>query len=277
MQLIEIPKECYEHSEGFQQIREEANISVKIKGYLLEGRHQVLIENALFPYDTIIKTDTLWTVNQMKSIFIESIKLVTQPFILPGFILTVATKKGRQKLIDSFNWLGHRIMSPIILKDKHLTQFTEEFIYVVFEFLRHLVNEESAYKLSKIVCHMFEYDEMYRIMAKDLLTSTTKERLMNISEIKTLTDMLVERNNKEPWTIKFKKFSLLLRVALHIPVIKRAYLSAIHAMTIENMQLSEGDYYWSVYKLHYNHQGMNLEQKKAYAQSKGWTYPDSLI
>ncbi len=272
---IHIPKECYKYSSGDLQIRQEASENYAISGYNVTTRFAIYVQGAEFPYESIVLPETLWVTNQAKSIFIEALKFSVKKRYILGTIYTLIF--DLKYLLHVFNWVSHRILSPKILKDRHLSVFAIYFQYMVFEFLRHFVDEEIADKTSEIVTHMVEHDDAYKQIIKDMFSATDKDKLKNPKEISRLFKLFRERNNFVPWSDKFKGIAILLRIMLIFPKVKRAYIETINNINIEAMSLTDADMYWSVKKNNYKFMGMTLEERIKYCDDKGWQLPNSLI
>ena len=266
----------HKYANGGQQIKQEGGEAFAIVGIEDEGEIKTVIKKAQFAHRTYISNKTLFVTNQAKSIFIEAIKTLVEPQYIIGTVISLFTPKIRQNLIKRFNHMAFRLISPEIYKEIHRTPFGNELQYLIFEITRHLVSEESADRFAEIVSTIIENDDAYRYRIMDLFSETTIEKLKDIKELKRLITLSNDRDTCR--LVKKKKYDLyiILRVALYIPKIKKAYLSALDNLTISNLQLKDEDIYWCSYKKDYDFMGMNWEQRQEYAKNKGWIFPEQI-
>jgi hypothetical protein len=167
-----------------------------------------------------------------------------------------------------------------MLKDKHISVFARELQYFIFEFLRHITDEQRADKISEIVSRIIDNDDAYKQRIKDLFSMTDKERLLKPRELTRLVNLMDKRqlNGTCPWVKKVKSMVLLLRLAIFfIPNARKGYKSAVQNINHDNLILHWEDMYWSVFKKDYDFAGMTIEQRKQLAKDKGWKYPHKLV
>ncbi len=278
MKDLKIPRECFLYGTGEQQIQSEGGERYEIEAVDFNNEIKTYIKDAEFPMENLVMDEILFTTNQAKSVFIESIKLLTKPlFIIPTILTLIFFRKN---LIEPFKRLGHRIMSPIMLKDKHMSKFSRELQYMIFEFLRHLIDEQSADKVSEIVSRMIDNDDAYKQRLKDIFSMTTKEKLLKPKELTRLVNLMESRQlgGKDSWVKKVKAVVLLIRLAIFfIPSARKGYKSAVQNITMDNLILHWEDLYWSIYKTDYDFGGMTIEQRKQLAKEKGWKYPNKVV
>lgn len=275
---LKIPIECFLYQSGGQQIQNEGGEHYEIEKLDFREDFKMYIKGAEFPLEGFVLNEVLFTTNQAKSVFIEGIKLLSKPlFIIPTVITLIFFRKY---LIEPFKRLGHRIMSPVMLKDRHISKFARELQYMVFEFLRHLIDEESADKVSEIFSRLIDNDDAYKQRLKDLFSMTTKEKLMKPKELTRLVKLMEQRQlgGSCSWVKKVKSVVLLLRLAIFfIPSAKKGYRSAVQNITMDNLILHWEDIYWSVYKEDYDFGGMTIQQRKVFVKEKGWKYPTKIV
>lgn len=273
---IKIPGECFLYSSGGQQIQSEGGDHYEIEKLDFRNEFKTYVKGAEFPYEGYVTNEALWETNKAKSIFIEAIKLLSKPlFILPTVLTFIFF---RNHLVDPFIRLGYRTMSPVMLKDKHISIFAKELQYMIFEFLRHVISEENANKISEIVSRMIDNDDAYKQRLKDVFSMTTKEKLLKPKELTRLVNLIDKRQLTSTWVKKIKSVVLLIRLAIFfIPSARKGYKSAITNTNLDNLILHWDDMYWSVYRPDYNFAGMTIEQRKTLAKEKGWKYPTKIV
>lgn len=265
----------HKYANGEQQIREEGGDAYEIEGMEDETELKIVAKGAEFARRTYIMDKTLFATNQVKSLFIEVIRTLVEPQYIFGTIYTLIFKKPRQRLIDKFNRITFRTLSPEIYKDIHRTTFGTELQFAIFEFTRHLVSEESADRFAEIVSTIIENDDAYRYRLMDIFSMTTNEKLKNPKELTRLVNILVKRNNNAFWMSKFKNVVTLIR--LIIPFFKKAYIETVTSIDLDKLKLQDEDIYWCTFKSDYNFMGMKWEDRKKYAESKGWQFPTKVV
>jgi hypothetical protein len=276
--LNKIPRECFLYQSGEEQIHSEGGEHYEIEAVDFTNDIKTYIKGAEFPLENLVMDEILFTTNQVKSLFIESIKLLTKPLFIIPTVLTLIF--FRNYFVNPFIRLGHRIFSPVMLKDKHISKFARELQYMIFEFLRHLIPEDKADKISEIVSRMIDNDDAYKQRLKDIFSMTTKEKLIKPKELTRLVNLMESRQlgGKDSWVKKVKAVVLLIRLAIFfIPIARKGYKSAVQNITMDNLILHWEDLYWSVYKTDYDFGGMNIEQRKQLAKDKGWKYPNQMV
>jgi hypothetical protein len=263
-------REYHKYGSPESQIHSESKENFEAIGVEEEKEIKLHVAGAEFPRRTCVMDTALYSTNMIKSVIIESIKIATMPQNVTGTLITILLPKYRQSTIYAFNKLGKRIISHEILKDIHRTSFGRELQFFIFNFMRHLTNEQDAEDFSEIVSVAIENDDAYRYRIMDILSETKKHKLKNVREIKRLLHLFHERNYNNVWGSKVNAIATLLFLALKIPSIKRAYINAVEHMILDNMQLQEEDIYWALYKSDYKVLGMNTEEKKEFINKKGW-------
>lgn len=272
---IKIPVECFLYPSGEQQIQSEGGEHYQIEKLDFREDFKTYVKDAEFPFEGYVTNEMLWSTNQAKSVFIEAIKLLSKPQFILGTIVTFLF--FREQLVDAFNRLGHRIMSPIMLKDKHISPFARELQLMVFEFLRHLIPEAKADKVSEIFSRMIDNDDAYKQRLKDIFSMTNKAKLKKPKELSRLVNIMYERQDKAPWVKKVIASVLLLRLAIFlIPNAKKGYISAIEVVNFDNLILHWNDLYWSIYKTDYKFGGLTIEERKQLAKDNNWKYPTKM-
>lgn len=276
---LKIPKECFLYQSGDEQIQNEGGEHYEIEKLDFREDFKMYIKDAEFHFEGFTTNKILWETNKAKSVFIEGIRLLTKPLFIIPTILTLIF--FRQHIIKPFTWLGHRIMSPVMLKDKHISKFARELQYMIFEFLRHLINEQDADKVSEIVSRMIDNDDAYKQRLKDIFSMTTKEKLLKPKELTRLLNIMDSRQKKDngkSWVDKIKPIVFLLRIAIAIiPSARKGYKSAVNNINLDNLILHWEDIYWSIYKTDYDFGGMTIEERKQLAKEKGWKYPNQMV
>lgn len=300
-----IPEEYYLYPTGYNQIAQENrgtndNYEIDIKecvkrGFLTstpspDGNSTIhtlipnnglfwMIKGATFPLKTFPDPNAIFSANLVKAHLIETLKLVSKWYLMP-FLLLI----NRQNALNAFNRISMKAMSAQLLHDVCLTEFTKSFKTLTYIFMKECgFTEESSKTFALIFAHLVEFDNVYRLRIADTFSETDKERLKHPQkEIKRLTKIMKSREVRpggkgDAIHRKFSSVSFILRMALLIPKIKRAYLKALESVDITNLQLDENDKYWLCFRTDYKWMGLDDNGRKSFASEKGWEYPKPMV
>lgn len=271
---MQIPRECFRYSSPEEQIKQEGKLFIEVEGLNCEEEIQIEIKDSQFPFKTFVSGETLFYTNIVKSLFAENARILLSWRFIPALILSLLSRKMTHKLLYVFNRIGFRVLSPYLLKDRHLTKFSQELEWATFTFLFNLgIQEDYASRFAEIFVHLLEHDDAHRLRIQDLFTETTIEKLHKPKEIRRLAKLSFERNNKVAWSSKYKNLMIICSLILYVPKIRKAYKTVLKDLNLKNLQLDEKDMYWSVFKEDYNLMGMTADERKEYAKSQGWHYP----
>lgn len=261
---MNIPKECYKHTSGEEQIYQEMQGyktgNVEIESINFEGSIYLNIKDAPYPIKTCVTEHQLWSANMMKSVLMGMIKLSPFP--------------NRDKFIDVFIRLGEKIMSPALLKEEHLSVFARELHWCVFTFLVEVgVDEVKADKVAEIFVHLIEFDNAYRYRLLDIFYTTSKEKLSKpITELQRIIKMIEYRDNYTV-SVKFKLVGRLILLALLLPKYRRAFKKVVDGVDLKNLQPDDGDKYWMYCRSDYRFFNLDVEQRMELAKAMKWKYP----
>lgn len=276
--MIQIPQEVFKYATGEEQIKQESKESLEVIDIDTSETINLIVKDANFPYKIYVSQEMLWHSNILKSFFIESIKVISKWYFIPSLIISCSSVSKVSNFIESFNRIGHRVLSPYILKDKHLSRFSQQFQFLIFTFLYKLgIEEPRADKFAELFTHLIETDDAYRTRLQDLFSETTKYRLLKPQkEIKRLVNINKERDS---WIVnkKLGQVAFLIRIALLIPKVKKAYIETINEINLEELRLDDADMYWTLFKKDYKYLGMDKEEHAKYAEMNGWKYPNLMI
>ncbi len=258
------PDEVYKNRTGLAPSKSisKGNISyipTKIE-FTEEGSYTYWYSTS-FPSKSTSTHGAIYVVAGIKKVIINTLRF-----------LTTFHKKGRiNRLCECFNEIADAMptLPTFFLRDEHYCKTAKEIRKGVDAGLRALgVEWKVAAKTAEIIAVMFEHDEAYRRRFQDLMSETTKDKLLNnfAREIKRLLAIEMER---EQLMIsgKFDGFVKLLTWLNRIPSVRKAIKIGIGAMTIENCWLDEADIYHSILHDGYNVKGMTFEQRLALYQT----------
>ena len=146
-----------------------------------------------------------------------------------------------KKALREFNDLADKCLNQWYLDEKYWKPTTKQIYTFVSVFLRCIgVAREIAEKTAEIVATLFEYDDAYCYRLNDLMSETTKERM--IDNFAGETKRLLEINEKRDYkgvNAKFGSIYRLLRFLCLIPRVKRAIIQGVKAVYWKGWQLTE--------------------------------------
>lgn len=256
--------ESFENPSKEKQIVNDAvtQILEKIEYKAMQGVF-IHVKGGLHPKKGFPTPEAIWAINQVKILIREAIK----------FPLLFVHNKN--KLLNSFNFIVNKGMSPYYLKEFYLCPTASAINWIGLIFLVRIgVNQTVASNTAKIFAHVFEYDDAYRYRIQDLANATSSEAMAENPrrEIKKLMNILRERElYNQVVQPKFEIASKLLLIALLIPKYKKAFIEAIQGQ-IERMQPDKGDWYWMCMRGDYDFGGLSYaERHKLFTQ-----YPEQI-
>jgi hypothetical protein len=268
-----LPRECFLEQEGKKQVEAESNEYFKIKEIKAENGVFVYLENALFPLKSFPSSGNLFAMNSVKALFVETLKIISRwYFFLPLLVIGLSSKK-LQKVIDSFNRVSWKIISPYLLKDRYLLPATKSLHFLIFTFLNKLgVHEETCDRFATILVHLIENDNAYRLRVADLF-SEIKD--LKPKELRRLAKVLKSR---EPnLDVQIPTIIKILSFAVYLPKVRRALEYAVTNTDIKSIGLDESDKYWTCIRTDYKFMGMSDSERLEFAKLNGWTYPQKIV
>jgi hypothetical protein len=244
-----LPRECFLNQRGETQISEESSEFFQVKEIKADNGVFVYVEGATYPLKGFPTAENIFAMNMVKAILMGSIKL------FGVFILFL----NKQKLIDEFNRIAWKILSPHILKDRYLLPATKALQFTVFNFVYKMgIKEESADRFASIFVHLIENDNAYRLRVAHIFTM--------LSQGLTLKQIHKEVSLRDKNTHS-QRIIRLLRLALLVPKIRKSYNYAIQNSDLETIALDESDKYWCAIRTDYD---FKIEKNPE------WIYPTKI-
>ena len=278
--MEKLPNECFLCPTGSEQIQAESDeqwIFERAECRPNEGTF-IYFKGIKFPYKNFTSVEAVFAANQLKSIFIEAIKRFPLGIVF----------SNKQKLLDSFNRIGWKIMSPQLLKWQYLSDYSRALHFVIFKsLLNYGIKEETADKFATLFVHLIEFDNAYRLRLLDLCAETTKELVVKNprKELKKILRIFTEREKTTYGSIespnrvilsKVKSIGRILGWLIYLPKVRKAVTEAIWESDFEKLQADEGDRYWSCMRKDYHFLGLTYEERQNYAKERGWTFPQKI-
>lgn len=297
-----LKRDYYLYPPGYQQVANEQNEHYVLdfkegekQGWLTQtptedGKETVItliannglfipIRGAMFPLKCYAEAGAVFATNQVKAILIETVKLIGKWYMLPFLVFL-----NKQAVLDAFNRIAMKSLSPYLLVDNCLTDFSKTLKVFLIEFMEGIgFTSDSSQTFAVLMANLMDYDNAYRLRFEDTFSETSKELLQNPrKEFSRLLGVMKAREVRpgskgKAIHFKFKVFVFLLRFIMLNPKIKKAFIKAINLVDIEKLKLDEIDTYWVCMRNDYLWLGMTDTQRKSYAQSKGWQYPRPVV
>lgn len=299
-----IPREHYLFQTGYDQVANESDqkYSIDIKeavknGWMKQeptedGQGSVIslipnngvflaIKGATFPLKCYPDAGVVFAVNLVKAYLMETLKLVGRWYFIP-FLLLI----NRQRALESFVRFGMKAISPHLLKDYCLTDFSREFKKATKLFMDKMGFESTEFETERfavILANIMDYDNLYRLRVQDVLSETSKEKLLKrpILEINRLSKLIKQREAKDCAVkvvihYKFKIVVLALSFALLFPKVRWVFKEVLKEIDFTKLQYDEIDLYWVCMRNDYLWLGLSEAERKTFALNKGWKFPEAI-
>ena len=234
----------------------------------------VLIYHKTFPYpEKGMRDPSSVNSSQLtKRALLTQLQFFTSKVLLPfHLIFLLFPWKLKIKLIEAwansfFNFTSLDF-DNFIPENKYYSPLPKE-IYKAIELFLSLLGfkVETANHLGSIMGAFIQYDTAYWTRLEDILSETTKERLLKnfVRETDRLLHLLAERDPERPHLVKkFAIFVRILSIGLWHPKIKKALRKTIESLTFENLQYDEGDRYNIRNTMRYRFFGMGIKERNA--------------
>ena len=205
-----------------------------------------------------------------KRIIVSWLKILVNKDMFPllaVFGLLPKRWKGRilDRVIDSYFDISEELLHDHFLHPQFNTDICRELAQPIMDFLIGLgVDKMKAAKMSLVFTTLLEYDMAYRLRVEDLLSETTKEKMLAdpVGETQKLIKILEERDWSRPHLVeKFNRFAKVLKYGFFF--IRKPFRKALAPVNFSKLQLDEIDSYQVRHWKGYNWFGMTLEERIA--------------
>ena len=242
------------------------NIIEKIE-YPDSGGMFIYHRNSLHPVKGFPIPEAIASINLVKRFFIIQVLTVIKTdlkyFIIPMLLLPFKRKvKFFNKWINGFSGLSEKILQPYFLKENRMTPIGREIKFIIRRMIEEL-GVDSPWIVSKVFASMIDYDSAYRYRIEDLMSETTKEKILQkpITEIRRLIKILAERDSRIGLNTKFKSVGIMLSVILLSPRIRNIFRKVISECEFNNLQPDEADRYHVLKLDGYKFLGRTIEDR----------------
>lgn len=233
-------------------------------------------EGVPFPSKGHVFPEAVYAVGQVKRFLITGVKLfATRDMILPivGFIIS-DKQKTLQRIVDAFiDTVDLNILKPYYLRDQFYSAATLEVRTFIREFLVSIgIKKSSADLFGEIISLTFQYDNAYYYRLIDIMSTTSKEKMLKDfpNELKTLLELINERDYNINQQEKYNKLAKLIKIGYLIPSFRKAIKAGLEAVNFEKWQMDEADKYHTLLYDGYNIRGLTFEERfKEYIEFHG--------
>lgn len=261
-----LSRELYENYEASKQITNEARVSeTELVGWKINevrwGKNgiETIIDGADFPSRGYAPPEAVFANNIVKRLIISG--------------LPVVNPLRYQEAISAFGEISWKIMSPYILKSEYLTPFSKEIEKMARVFLTE-IGSKWIFKTAKVIAHLFEYDNAYRMRLEDLFNESSPDLLLNNprKEIVRLLELNRTREvtYKQDVSKKFKLVANVLGTILLVPKVNKAFKKAIKAVEYKNLCIDNIELYWMCHRQDYNFLGKTYEERVELLENAGY-------
>lgn len=212
------------------------------------------VKDALHPKKGFPTLEAVFSINQVKSIIMESLRYL--PILFLFF--------SKRTLLTTFNNLANKSITPHKIKEIYLCPAAYSTHLFVYTFLIKLdIPQPLALSVALNIAHIVEYDDAYRYRIQDI---ATEARIHDIKgsprkELKRLLAIFSSRTT-DVVHLKIQRLITPLLYLLLIPKYDEAFTSA--ASHIKGMKYDEADWYWVCTRGdHYNFGGFTPEHRNS--------------
>ena len=171
-----------------------------------------------------------------------------------------------EKTLRLFNEFADRCLGQWYLGEEYVCPTAVQVWLFLDGFLEEMgIDVDVAIKTAEIVATIIEYDDAYRYRLNDLMSETTKEKILEnpAREIKRLLKLGSERENYAQPPI-MRHINKLLSWVLLIPKVKRAILQGFQVVNWRGWQLTESEIFHTLVWKDYNVMGRSWDDRQAY-------------
>lgn len=238
------------------------------------------IVGADFPSKGNTPPDVLVSLNIFKRVLSEIIRTANIKEIYPSLILfaiePISYKKRVIKaILDSITRIGEVIMRQFFLKDEYKNKLTKEIETAVILFSKEFgIYSHYTPTLSKLISHIFEYDNAYRLRLQDIFMEINTSELLGSTrrECLRLIQILIDRDVDLTMRNKFKAIKIIVGFMLLSHTIRELVRKVFMGLKRDNIFMDDSDRYWACHREDYNFFGKNIGERKQLLKDNGFSY-----
>ncbi len=194
------------------------------------------------------------------------ISAITGEGVWFALIFLISSKKAEKvgKYMDAYSDAALMVIRPFMLIPMRMTECAREIRSFTKNFFAGMgISEMTAQNFSDVFSTLIQYDDRYRLTIEDVMSETTKEKLMKNprKEIKRLLKIMAKREHVPEVAEKFNNFGKVVGVLLLIPKIKKSFIKAISLSEFNNFQLDDADRYHTLLRSDYDFMGFTMKER----------------
>ncbi len=228
--------------------------------------HQLPYPKKGFPYPEAVHMNDV-----LKRVTMTMVKsIATKDMLIPFITMALMPWKKKMRIVNKFlenyNRIGDWLLVGHYLKPERCTNFVRSLRVSLDWFLDEFeIDETVKSNFIRIFCMIIEYDDAYRYRLEDILTETTKEKLLDNpkAEIRRLKNIYIAREKTQAMDGFVTIFNLFEKALLH-PKVRRAFRYSIEFLRDEEfkmMQLDNADRYHVLLRNEYDYLGRTYEDR----------------
>lgn len=281
LQIVQPPEFIFKNKDF--QLSPEKKVIVPMGSYLFHhmefpesGGMLAYFQDCPFPAKGFPFPQAIYASNGVKRIFRASMDMISYDMLLPamGFLLLRKKTKLRimSRLLESFDDMARQLLGMFYLDRTKWSECPREIFMALRGFLIGMgIEENLSERFAEDFATLIQYDDAYRIRIMDIMSETTKEKLLAhpVAEMKKLINILAHREPSQDWrenlkqgnVTKFMHIVWVLRFLFFSPKFKKSFIKTIKESQFSNFQYDDADLYHSMLRADYDIKGYPIGQR----------------
>jgi hypothetical protein len=185
------------------------------------------------------------------------------------------------RLLEAYVSICDMFLPPFVIKERYYSECPMEIMIFIKNLLvTYGIQEPLAMRVAEVVGMMIEYDNAYRLRIEDVMSTTTKEKLLAnpVKELRRMLDLANSRENGIGNEIKYGALKKLLRILFWYPKFRRSFKKAVELSEFGRFQYDAIDKYHTLIWSDYNFRGQTLaDRMKEYVDFHKGHLPPQLV
>mgnify|MGYP001592421835 CR=1 FL=1 len=217
--------------------------------YPPEGGMYVYYKDIPYPRKGFPFPEGVQAANIAKRLMIGQIRYLKKNWFAAVSLLR---RKNLQEWLRELNSAANIALDPYLLKPERYQPVNRELRKFINVFLTEIGIELSD-DYAETLTTLFEYDDAYVLILKDLASETSVEKLLKdpVGEFERLYLILKSRDKRTSMREKARSFVFLFRLLFLLPRVRKAFRKALTSIDFSQVQMDQGDRYnalrWSTY------------------------------
>ena len=253
-----LPEYIFENKLNVESIKSETpEVSIVDKVVFDKGIF-VYYQGAEYPQKGLSSPEIISSINIIKASIIELLKI----------------RFNYISFFSAFDRIGMKILGQYFLKNEYRSVQMLELCRGLYHFAFYLTaNDFLASQFSKIVSHIIEYDNAYRLRFIDIASEINKDSLIKSPKKEVFRLLSVAMIRDRAIRNKLQAIKRALYLVLSIPSIKKAIVYAVKNIDVNNMKYDNIDKYWACLRTDYDFMGLSNEDRRSLIHNAGYSIP----